>query len=179
MQGCGVEVGGLDEDGGFGVADAGEPGFVLGNEDVGIFGCAEGRTRDERDGHGVWGGNRDIGGEFFARGNLGTSGWEGLLAGNIELPICSFKERFFGFGGVGRLHSGDLRGQVRVVVWVAGHVLGELGGLAFTHDLLLFASRSSVHVEWFSNFVGICESACCCRDPGAGQGCFERVTPCY
>lgn len=49
----------------FGVADAGEPGFVLGDEDVAVVRRAKGYAGDKGDGEGFEGGDGNVGGEFI------------------------------------------------------------------------------------------------------------------
>ena len=52
-------------------ADAREPGFVLGDEDVVVVWGAVGGPGDERDGNRQVGGDGDVRGEFVAVGDFG------------------------------------------------------------------------------------------------------------
>ena len=140
----GVQVECLDKDRAFGVADAGELGFVLGYKDIAVVqltvrwgGNKSGRER-------LCCGSCSIWCKLLAIRDLGSGGWDGtLFYCEVQLSICSLQKCLIRLVEESGLHARDFIGYIIVPMQVTKHVFGESSCLAIYDKLVLIACRST------------------------------------
>ncbi len=93
----GVEVWCLNEEGRLGVANAREPGFILGNKDIAVVGFSIRRARDECNWERSRSGDGNVWCELFTIRNLWRRWTNRLGTCQIELPIRGLKACLIGF----------------------------------------------------------------------------------
>lgn len=171
-----IEIRRLNEDGSFGVADAGQPGFILGYEHIAVVRLTIRWTRNKSDWERLRRGGCNIRGKFFALWNLGSCGWDGtLFYCDIQLPICSLEMSLARLLGVSRLHACDFIRDIFIPVWIARHVFWECSHFPIHDNLALIACRRSIREQRFASRCR--QSAFCRRSISTGQSAMKCIAP--